>query len=61
MEWDRDGWTFHAKGLWIDFLNSKRIGTVIGSSNYGYFLISFRSLGLFLVMFWVVVFHKIFR
>uniref|UniRef100_A0A914L8T9 CDP-diacylglycerol--glycerol-3-phosphate 3-phosphatidyltransferase n=1 Tax=Meloidogyne incognita TaxID=6306 RepID=A0A914L8T9_MELIC len=36
MEWDRDGWTFHAKGLWIDFLNSKRIGTVIGSSNYGF-------------------------
>nr|CAD2179584.1 unnamed protein product [Meloidogyne enterolobii] len=34
MEWDRDGWTFHAKGLWIEFLNSKRIGTVIGSSNY---------------------------
>uniref|UniRef100_A0A915N421 CDP-diacylglycerol--glycerol-3-phosphate 3-phosphatidyltransferase n=1 Tax=Meloidogyne javanica TaxID=6303 RepID=A0A915N421_MELJA len=36
MEWDRDGWTFHAKGLWIDFLNSKRIGTVLGSSNYGF-------------------------
>ncbi|KAL7071511.1 hypothetical protein ACQ4LE_009607 [Meloidogyne hapla] len=36
MEWDRDGWTFHAKGLWIDFLNSKKIGTVIGSSNYGF-------------------------
>nr|CAD2209514.1 unnamed protein product [Meloidogyne enterolobii] len=36
MEWDRDSWTFHAKGLWIDFLNEKRIGTVIGSSNYGF-------------------------
>uniref|UniRef100_A0A5K3ER57 CDP-diacylglycerol--glycerol-3-phosphate 3-phosphatidyltransferase n=1 Tax=Mesocestoides corti TaxID=53468 RepID=A0A5K3ER57_MESCO len=33
-EYARPGWTFHAKGLWIDTPNASL--TLVGSSNYGY-------------------------
>ncbi|CAJ0954536.1 unnamed protein product, partial [Mesorhabditis belari] len=33
-EWSRNGWTFHAKGLW--FQKSDTLACMIGSSNYGY-------------------------
>lgn len=36
MEWNRPDWTFHAKGLWVDSLEAKKISTVVGSSNFGY-------------------------
>jgi CDP-diacylglycerol---glycerol-3-phosphate 3-phosphatidyltransferase len=35
-EYERHGWTYHAKGLWYYLPNSKLPNlTVIGSSNYG--------------------------
>ncbi|WKY10550.1 hypothetical protein Q1695_002707 [Nippostrongylus brasiliensis] len=33
-EYYRDGWTFHAKGLWVD--TPGQTATLVGSSNYGY-------------------------
>ncbi|KAK6755564.1 hypothetical protein RB195_014126 [Necator americanus] len=33
-EYHRDGWTFHAKGLWID--TPVQTATLMGSSNFGY-------------------------
>uniref|UniRef100_A0A183GE07 CDP-diacylglycerol--glycerol-3-phosphate 3-phosphatidyltransferase n=1 Tax=Heligmosomoides polygyrus TaxID=6339 RepID=A0A183GE07_HELPZ len=33
-EYYRDGWTFHAKGLWIETAAS--VATLVGSSNFGY-------------------------
>ncbi|KJH53423.1 phospholipase D domain protein [Dictyocaulus viviparus] len=33
-EYHRDGWTFHAKGLWIE--TATQTATLIGSSNFGY-------------------------
>ncbi|KAI6237060.1 CDP-diacylglycerol--glycerol-3-phosphate 3-phosphatidyltransferase [Aphelenchoides besseyi] len=36
-EWSRPGWSFHAKGIWIEPRDSTEwSATVIGSSNYGY-------------------------
>ncbi|KAI6199767.1 CDP-diacylglycerol--glycerol-3-phosphate 3-phosphatidyltransferase [Aphelenchoides besseyi] len=36
-EWSRSGWSFHAKGIWIEPRDSTEwFATVIGSSNYGY-------------------------
>jgi hypothetical protein len=51
-EWRRPGWTYHAKGVWVEpppslpQLKGKRdgepiIATIIGSSNYGSFFKSF--------------------
>ncbi|KAI8802989.1 hypothetical protein BJ742DRAFT_909438 [Cladochytrium replicatum] len=34
-EYDRTGWTFHAKGLWCEYEGKMRLAT-IGSSNYGH-------------------------
>jgi len=36
MEWQREGWTWHAKGLWIESPKEKRVATIVGSSNFGY-------------------------
>ncbi|ETN76248.1 hypothetical protein NECAME_11815 [Necator americanus] len=36
-EYHRDGWTFHAKGLWID--TPVQTATLMGSSNFGSFSI----------------------
>ncbi|KAL6741797.1 hypothetical protein Aduo_015015 [Ancylostoma duodenale] len=33
-EYHRDGWTFHAKGLWVD--TPAQTATLVGSSNFGY-------------------------
>ncbi|CAI2322340.1 unnamed protein product [Caenorhabditis sp. 36 PRJEB53466] len=33
-EYFRDGWTFHAKGLWME--QGNQMTTFVGSSNYGY-------------------------
>lgn len=47
MEYNRPGWTFHAKGIWINWRNacgkhgSRRVATIIGSSNYGTSLFNF--------------------
>ncbi len=32
--WERDGWTYHAKGLWIR-QDSQLLAAVVGSSNFG--------------------------
>ncbi|PAV80114.1 hypothetical protein WR25_11859 [Diploscapter pachys] len=34
FEYDREGWTFHSKGFWIEHPNYS--ATIVGSSNYGY-------------------------
>ncbi|CAI5451680.1 unnamed protein product [Caenorhabditis angaria] len=34
FEYQREGWSFHAKGLWMQWGNW--IATLVGSSNYGY-------------------------
>ncbi|KAI9103210.1 hypothetical protein DFS34DRAFT_607835 [Phlyctochytrium arcticum] len=37
LEWKREQWTFHAKGIWMTPLGeSTPVATLIGSSNYGY-------------------------
>ena len=35
-EYDRPGWTWHGKGLWLHDTNSTLALSVIGSSNYNY-------------------------
>lgn len=35
FEYARDGWTFHAKGLWLD-AGPDMMATVVGSSNFGH-------------------------
>uniref|UniRef100_A0A1I7RRT6 CDP-diacylglycerol--glycerol-3-phosphate 3-phosphatidyltransferase n=1 Tax=Bursaphelenchus xylophilus TaxID=6326 RepID=A0A1I7RRT6_BURXY len=35
LEYQRPGWSFHAKGIWINWKDNY-VATVIGSSNYGY-------------------------
>ena len=40
LEYTREGWTFHAKGLWCSPVNACQPNlTVIGSSNFGLFII----------------------
>ncbi|KAK0411211.1 hypothetical protein QR680_005542 [Steinernema hermaphroditum] len=38
FEYQRDGWSFHAKGIWLNFPKnqSEYAATIFGSSNYGY-------------------------
>jgi len=37
LEWQREGWTFHAKGLWLhDEKEDSPCLTMIGSPNFGY-------------------------
>lgn len=36
FEYTRPGWTYHAKGLWIESSKSPLSATLVGSSNYGY-------------------------
>uniref|UniRef100_A0A0R3RSW5 CDP-diacylglycerol--glycerol-3-phosphate 3-phosphatidyltransferase n=1 Tax=Elaeophora elaphi TaxID=1147741 RepID=A0A0R3RSW5_9BILA len=36
FEYNRPGWTYHAKGLWIDSKHSSLSATMIGSSNFGH-------------------------
>ncbi|MFH4979297.1 hypothetical protein AB6A40_006006 [Gnathostoma spinigerum] len=36
FEYERPGWTYHAKGLWIDSNASSLFASLVGSSNYGY-------------------------
>ncbi|VIO98050.1 Phospholipase D. Active site motif family protein [Brugia malayi] len=36
FEYNRPGWTYHAKGLWIDSKQSSLSATIIGSSNFGH-------------------------
>ncbi|VDK46764.1 unnamed protein product [Anisakis simplex] len=35
FEYERDGWTYHAKGLWVQSTKSPFCATLVGSSNYG--------------------------
>jgi CDP-diacylglycerol--glycerol-3-phosphate 3-phosphatidyltransferase len=36
LYYEREGWTFHAKGLWLtESTNGSLLGAVIGSGNYG--------------------------
>ncbi|VDM08590.1 unnamed protein product [Wuchereria bancrofti] len=36
FEYNRPGWTYHAKGVWIDSKQSSLSATMIGSSNFGH-------------------------
>ncbi|KAL3985196.1 hypothetical protein ACH3XW_37620 [Acanthocheilonema viteae] len=36
FEYNRPGWSYHAKGLWIDSKQSSLLATMIGSSNFGH-------------------------
>ncbi|VDK63351.1 unnamed protein product, partial [Onchocerca ochengi] len=36
FEYNKPGWSYHAKGLWIDSKQSSLSATMIGSSNFGY-------------------------
>ncbi|OLL23532.1 CDP-diacylglycerol--glycerol-3-phosphate 3-phosphatidyltransferase [Neolecta irregularis DAH-3] len=36
VEWERPGWTYHAKGIWINPPNSSQTITLLGSSNFGH-------------------------
>lgn len=36
QEYDREGWSYHQKGLWITNPSNDSFATIIGSSNFGY-------------------------
>ncbi|CAG9539882.1 unnamed protein product [Cercopithifilaria johnstoni] len=36
FEYNRPGWSYHAKGLWVDSRQSSLSATMIGSSNFGH-------------------------
>ena len=36
LQYNRPGWTFHAKGLWILSSDGNLVAAVVGSGNYGY-------------------------
>ena len=33
--WERQDWTFHAKGLWVTSQNDQLAAAIVGSSNFG--------------------------